>query len=113
MVAYLKRRVSCLFDMAKYIGQRPRNDASIRISFCSTRNRKCLSGTSLPICKYRPVIALKALFNHVLHDVAEDCFLLCDHVEDAIEFELKIIFLDLIVAESVPLKVELYFAFLR
>ena len=55
MVAYLKRRVSCLFDMAKYIGQRPRNDASIRISFCSTRNRKCLSGTSLPICKYRPV----------------------------------------------------------
>jgi len=112
MTAYLKVRIGRLFDMAKDVAKRPRNDASICIPFRPSRYGKGLSRAGLAISEDGSVIALKAIFYHVFHHVRENCLLLRDHIEDAIKLKLEVVLLDFVVPKAVPLKVEFYLSFL-
>ena len=101
---------SLFSHVLEYVTEGSRDYATISISLSATRDSKCLSRASLSVGKYGAIVALEGSIDHVLGHLVEDGLLLGQHVEDAVELEHVVVVLDLLMAQTIPLKVELHLA---
>jgi len=110
---HFELRLSIFRNVTEDIRKRSRYDTAVNISFSASCNCECLARTGLSISKNGAIIAFKARINHIFCNLIKDSFLLCQHVENAVECELVVVIFYFVVAQAVSLKIELYFPLVR
>ena len=77
-----------LGDLIEDIRNGPGDDTAVGVTLSSTSDSVGLTRTSLAVCKYSAVVSVETTVYHVLGNRVEHCFLLREHVEHTVEYEV-------------------------